>query len=156
VGTIAIVHETLSQAFDESVAFDEVADRLGAMVTEVSSGGAPVTTARDGSFGQLPAEVATSLAMVLTEVMQNAVEHGFAGKPGHVLLRVVRLAGRMEITVEDDGRGLPEGFDSTSSGNLGLSIVRTLVESELGGLITIGPSLSGGTRVDIDLPLPKP
>jgi two-component sensor histidine kinase len=156
VGTIAIVHETLSQAFDESVAFDEVADRLAAMVTEVSSGGAPATTARDGSFGQLPAEVATSLAMVLTEVMQNAVEHGFAGQPGHVLLRVMRLAGRMEITVEDDGRGLPDGFDSTSSGNLGLSIVRTLVESELGGLITIGPGLSGGTRVEIDLPLPKP
>jgi two-component sensor histidine kinase len=125
------------------------------MVSEVSSGGAPVTSSREGSFGLLPAEVATSLAMVLTELMQNAVEHGFDGRPGHLLVRVVRLAGRLEVTVEDDGRGLPESFDPATSGNLGLSIVRTLVESELGGMLTIGRGLAGGTRVDVDLPLAR-
>ncbi len=153
VGTIAIVHDTLSQAFEESVAFDEISDRLASMVCEVASGDAEVSTSRDGSFGQLAADVATSLAMVLTEVMQNAVEHGFADRPGHLLVRVRRLAGRLEVSVEDDGAGLPVGFDPITSGNLGLSIVRTLVESELGGLIVIGPSLTGGTRVDLDLPL---
>ena len=155
VGTIAIVHETLSQAFDENVEFDELADRLAAMVSEVSSGGATVSWRREGSFGQLPADVATSLAMVLTELMQNAVEHGFDGQPGHLLLRVMRLAGRLDVTVEDDGRGLPADFDPATSGNLGLSIVRTLVESELGGMLTIGRGLAGGTRVDLDLPLTR-
>ncbi|MGH3447933.1 MAG: sensor histidine kinase, partial [Nocardioidaceae bacterium] len=134
VGSIALVHETLSQTFDERVEFDTVADRLQQMVAEVSTG-CEVTATREGSFGQLPAEVATPLAMVLTEILQNAVEHGLAGRAGVVGMRVLRAAGRLEVTVDDDGVGLPAGFDAGSSASLGLSIVRTLVESELGGLI---------------------
>jgi len=153
VGSIAIVHETLSQAFDEQVEFDAVADRLTQMVTEVAADGV-VTGSREGSFGLLPAEAATPLAMVLTELLQNAVEHGFAGRSGHITVTVSRVAGRLEVTVDDDGVGLPEGFDAEASGNLGLSIVRTLVESELGGMIRMGTRASGGTRVDLDLPDP--
>ncbi len=153
IGTIAIVHETLSQTLDEHVGFDEVADRLSAMVTEVGADVAAVTTSRSGSFGRLSAEVATPLAMVLTELLQNAVEHAFCGKGGHIDLRVLRLAGRLEVVLHDDGRGLPSDFDPMTSGHLGLSIVRTLVESELGGLITLSTSPEGGTRVDLDLPM---
>jgi two-component sensor histidine kinase len=159
VGSIAIVHETLSQTLDERVDFDEVADRLSQMVAEMSSESAGLRSTRTGSFGQLTAEMATPLAMVLTEIWQNAVEHGFAGKgggtgrAGTVATEVLRAAGRLHITVDDDGRGLPADFDPLSSGSLGLSIVRTLVESELGGVISLGASSEGGTRVDIDVPL---
>jgi two-component sensor histidine kinase len=156
VGSIAIVHDTLSQAYDEEVAFDEVADRLRVMVAEVGSHGAQVTSARDGSFGTLPAETATPLAMVLTEVLQNAVEHGFghaAGEAGTITLTVRRLVGRLHVSVEDDGRGLPEGFDADESSSLGLSIVRTLVESELDGQLGVGPRPGGGTRVVLDVPV---
>jgi two-component sensor histidine kinase len=157
VGSIAIVHETLSQTFDERVDFDEIADRLGSMLGDVASETAELTLNRTGSFGQLPAEVATPLAMVLTEVFQNAVEHGFAGRPGCLDTTVLRAAGRLQITVDDDGRGLPAEFDPTVSGNLGLSIVRTLVESELGGVISLGASPLGGTRVVVDIPThPQP
>ncbi len=155
VGTIAIVHETLSTAADERVDFDDVADRLGTMVTEVSLTGQRVRVLRTGSFRVLPSDVATALAMVLTEVLQNAVEHGYdEGQPGRIEVGVTRLVGRMEVTVEDDGRGLPDGFDLDSSTSLGLSIVRTLVESELGGRLTLGPASVGpGTRVSLDVPL---
>ncbi|MBA2699604.1 MAG: sensor histidine kinase [Nocardioidaceae bacterium] len=153
IGSIAIVHETLSQTLDEHVGFDEVADRLSAMVTEVGADVASVTTSRSGSFGRLSAEVATPLAMVLTELLQNAVEHAFDGGGGHIDLRVLRLAGRLEVVLHDDGRGLPDDFDPMTSGHLGLSIVRTLVESELGGLITLSAGSDGGTRVDLDLPM---
>jgi two-component sensor histidine kinase len=152
VGSIAIVHETLSQAFDERVAFDDVADRLASMVTEVATERADVRTSREGSFGEIAAETATPLAMVLTEVLQNAVQHGFPDGSGSIVIRVLRAAGRLEVTVDDDGQGLPEGFDPDSSGNLGLSIVRTLVESELGGMLTLGSNPTGGTRVDLDVP----
>jgi len=152
VGSIAIVHETLSQAFDEFVDFDDVADRLRVMVAEVSSTGASVRTVRDGSFGTLTAEVATPLAMVLTEVLQNAVEHGFRDGEGTVVLAAHRLVGRLRVCVEDDGVGLPEGFDLDGSTSLGLSIVRTLVESELDGQLEIGPAPGGGTRVVLDIP----
>lgn len=151
---IAIVHETLSQTFDEQVAFDEIADRLSAMVTEVAAGGGEVVTSRSGSsFGRLPSAVATPLAMVLTELLQNAVEHAFGDAGGDIDVRVLRLAGRLEVVIDDDGRGLPDGFDPALSGRLGLSIVRTLVESELGSLISLGPRPGDGTRVDLDVPL---
>ena len=154
VGSIAIVHETLSQSFDDNVDFDEVADRLLVMVTEVSSRGAGVVVDRDGSFGILPGEVATPLAIVLTEVLQNAVEHGFGERPGRIRLAPQRAVGRLGILVEDDGKGLPADFDLDGSVSLGLSIVRTLVESELGGQLAIGPGTDRGTRVSVDVPLP--
>ena len=153
VGSIAIVHDTLSQAFDEFVDFDDVADRLRVMVAEVSSTGASVHTVRVGSFGTLTAEVATPLAMVLTEVLQNAVEHGFKDGEGTVELTVQRLVGRLRVTVDDDGVGLPEGFDLDGSTSLGLSIVRTLVESELDGQLEMAARPGGGTRVVLDIPV---
>ncbi len=153
VGSIAIVHDTLSQTFDESVDFDDVADRLRVMVVEVSSRGGAVSSSRAGSFGTLTAEVATPLAMVLTEILQNAVEHGFGDEQGSITLTAAQLVGRLHVVVEDDGRGLPEGFGLDGSTSLGLSIVRTLVESELGGQLEIGPREGGGTRVELDIPL---
>jgi two-component sensor histidine kinase len=155
VGTIAVVHETLSQAFDEWVQFDEVADRLRTMVVEVSSSGPHITTARRGSFGQVPAEVATPLAMVLTEMMQNAVEHGFAGATGHLEVDAHRTRGRLRVTVVDDGAGLPEDFDPSASRNLGVSIMTTLVEGDLGGRMEFRTRPDGGgTAVSATLPLP--
>ena len=163
VGSIAIVHETLSTSPDDSaeeVAFDQVADRVVALTGELGTGDSDVRVHREGSFGQLPPEVATALAMVLTEVLQNAVEHGYAEAPadgspsGEIVVTVRRLVGRLHVSVEDDGRGLPNGFDLDKSTNLGLSIVRTLVESELGGQLEVGPAPGGrGARAAIDVPL---
>src|SRR3954469_12716339 len=160
VGSIAIVHETLSQAFDEYVDFDDVADRLRVMVAEVSSRGAAVRSVRQGTFGTLTSEMATPLAMVLTEVLQNAVEHGFGehdGTPraggGVITLAARRTRGRLQVIVDDDGDGLPDSFDLPGSTSLGLSIVRTLVESELDGKLDIRNRRTGGTRVTLDLPV---
>ncbi len=149
VGSIALVHETLSQSIDESVDFDEVADRLRHMVTDLGSADAEITTTRRGSFGPLPGQVATSLAMVLTELLQNATEHGFAGADGHLEIAVTRAATSLRVTVSDDGRGLPADFDPARSSSLGLSIVRTLVESELGGRLRLERRTSGGTEAEV-------
>ncbi|MBD3933729.1 PAS domain-containing sensor histidine kinase [Streptomyces chumphonensis] len=159
VGSIAIVHETLSQNLDERVDFDEIADRVLAMVAEIAPG--KVTGRRTGRFGILPAEVATPLSMVLTEVLQNALEHGYGpAEQGTLEVGAVRGPGpsggedaRLLVTVLDDGRGLPDGFDVRTSGNLGLQIVRTLVEGELGGTFEMVPAAGRGTRVVFDLPV---
>lgn len=161
VGSIAIVHETLSQTVHDTVEFDEVADRLLSMVSEMSATESDVQAVRDGSFGVLGAATATPLAMVLTELLQNAVEHGLATKPGTVVLCADQRAGRLHVTVEDDGQGLPDGFDPEVSGNLGLQIVRTLVVGELGGtfdMIDRSAQSRGaaGTRVIVDLPAGVP
>jgi two-component sensor histidine kinase len=153
VGSIAMVHETLSQTVDEEVDFDDIADQLLAMVVDVSAPGVSVETVRSGSFARLPADAATALALVLTELLHNAVEHGLQRAPGVVRLWADRSAGRLTIRVEDDGVGLPADFDLDDPSTLGMSIVRTLVESELGGTIVVRPGRADGTCVVLDLPV---
>ncbi|TCJ31173.1 sensor histidine kinase [Nocardioides jejuensis] len=162
VGSIALVHETLSHTDEEHVAFDEIADRLGRMVADVGGIGHAVAVRREGSFGVLNSDIATPLAMVLTELLQNAVEHGYrqlavpeTDRVGRIGIQARRLVGRLHVIVEDDGVGLPEGFDPDQSTSLGLSIVRTLVESELDGQLTMGAAhaTATGTRVEIDVPV---
>ncbi|ROR89816.1 sensor histidine kinase [Nocardioides aurantiacus] len=157
VGAIAVVHETLSQAFDESVDFDDVTDRLTRLVTDVGTSGGAVTARRVGSFGSIGSDAATPLAMVFTELLQNAVEHAFAsrdgsGQRGTVEVRCARDVDALEMVVEDDGIGLPDGFALESSASLGLSIVSTLV-AEVGGTIALGRRDDGpGTRVVVRVP----
>ena len=151
VGSIALVHETLSQSFGDAVDFDEIADRLIRNVLDVSRGpdvGA-VKADRVGSFGSLPGVIATPLAMVLTELIQNAVEHAYGPGGGTLTLSVNRIRDRVRLRVTDDGLGLPGTFDPADS--LGLSIVTTLVEGELGGTLTFERRTSGGTTVAISL-----
>src|SRR5216683_5532420 len=158
VGSIAVVHETLSHVPEAAVDFDDIADRVAMMAGEVSAAEVRVIPKITGSFGQLSAAVATPLAMVLTELLQNALQHGFS-HPGaareHGLLEVVvvREAGRLIVTVADSGVGLPEGFDLASATSLGLQIVRTLVVGELGGRLRITPRAGGGTEAVVDLPV---
>ncbi|WP_369056557.1 sensor histidine kinase [Kineococcus terrestris] len=157
VETIATVHETLSQGIDENVDFDQVLDRCLMMAAEVaapgSDTGAPrVRTVREGRFGELRQEDATALALVLTELVTNAVEHGFGdGGSGTVVVRVEHTdADRIDVVVSDDGIGLPDDFQVGRSG-LGTQIVRSLVAGELRGRMEFGPSSSGGTEVRLDL-----
>lgn len=158
VGSIAIVHETLSQNLDERVEFDEIADRVITMVAELSPDGR-VTGHRRGRFGILDAEIATPLSMVLTEILQNALEHAFGpGETGRIEVGATRTevrrgSARLLVTVTDNGRGLPEGFDPRADGSLGLQIVRTLVEGELGGRFDMIAAEGGGTRAVLDLPV---
>ncbi|MEX2291697.1 MAG: histidine kinase N-terminal domain-containing protein [Mycobacteriales bacterium] len=154
VASIAIVHETLSQTLEGEVPFDEVADRVLAMCAEVAAPDANVAVRRSGSFGDLPAEVATALSMVLTELVQNAVEHAYP-EPGEGLIVVAaaREPGALVVQVRDEGAGLPAGFDLSGSARLGLRIVRTLVEGELRGSLVVEPGTPQGTCAVLRVPL---
>jgi two-component sensor histidine kinase len=157
VGSIALVHETLSQTMHDSVDFDEVADRIAEMVGGADDAERPVTVTRTGSFGAIPPEVATPMSLVLVELLQNAVEHGLADEGGAVDLRVSRNGAGVTVTVADEGRGLPPDFDPDAAGGLGLQIVRTLVESELSGRLALRPGASGrGCDATVVVPLPTP
>jgi two-component sensor histidine kinase len=152
VGSIALVHETLSQTLDERVDFDDIADRVLAMVVDVGSGGpggATVRSRRTGQFGVLPARIATPLSMVLTEVLQNSLEHGLADRGGSLEVEAQRSGPRLRVVVTDDGNGLPAGFDAATAGNLGLQIVRTLVQGDLSGSFDLHPAPGGRGAVAV-------
>ncbi|HEX9035115.1 MAG TPA: sensor histidine kinase [Streptosporangiaceae bacterium] len=158
VGSIALVHETLSHASSEVVDFDDIARRIATTAGELSAPEARITPVLTGRFGMLSASVATPLALVLTELLHNAVQHGLVmpGGPATGILELAAERGseRLAVTVADNGTGFPDGFDLESTSSLGLQIVRTLVVSELGGTLEISPRQDGGTTVRIDLPLP--
>jgi two-component sensor histidine kinase len=158
VASIAIVHETLAAAVDEEVVFDGVVDRIAAAAVDVAAPESKVHLRRASSFGVLPAEVATPLAMVLNELLINAVEHGFSGREdademGEVVISAHRFRRQLHVTVADNGRGLPEGFNLGTSDRLGLQIVRTLAQGELRGSIEMRPRSGGGTEAVLVVPL---
>jgi two-component sensor histidine kinase len=152
VAAIAVVHDTLSEGLSQSVDFDVVFQRVLMLVAEVASSASQVVRPRsEGSFGILPSEYATPLALVLTELVTNAVEHGLAGKKdGEVVITAKRTADTLSVTVRDNGGGLPQG--KVGEG-LGTQIVRTLVQGELGGSIDWHTLEDEGTEVTIDIPL---
>ncbi|GAB88560.1 sensor histidine kinase [Gordonia rhizosphera] len=155
VASIALVHELLSGSVDEEVDLDEVVDRLVPILVDVASGDTPVTVRHRDRLGVLSAELAMPLVMVLTELIQNAIEHGFAGTQSDSEIEIVadRDVRQVRITVRDNGSGLPDGFDPAASDRLGLQIVQTLVSIELGGTLTMGPNPSGrGTEVSVVFP----
>lgn len=151
VAAIAVVHDTLSTGLSQIVDFDVVFDRVLGLAAEVASlHGTTVHPHKEGRFGELPSEYATPLALALTEIVTNAVEHGLAGREGEVNITAERTDSRLAVEVVDTGTGLPGG---TVGDGLGTQIVRTLVEGELGGSIVWGPHQGGGTRVSIEIPL---
>jgi two-component sensor histidine kinase/PAS domain-containing protein len=155
VAAIAQVHEALSMSVDEEVNLDEVIDRILPIMNDVARVDTPIRIQREGSMGVLDADRATALVMVVTELVQNAIEHAFdpADRGGRVVIKADRSARWLDIVVGDDGRGLPEGFDVETSDRLGLQIVRTLMSAELDGSLEMRHSDGGGTDVVVRVPI---
>jgi two-component sensor histidine kinase len=157
VRSMAIVHETLARDMGDVVSFSDVVQPLVRVVEETVS--TPELRLRfevDGDAGELPGEVATPLAVVLNELMQNAVDHAFpraADGPteGRVRIHLARAADELVVDVVDDGVGLPPGFSLDERKGLGLSIVHALVTGELNGTIELRDDR--GTCVHVRLPV---
>ena len=160
IRSIAIVHETLSRDAGDVVPFSEIVKPLVRTVEEsVSTADVPLRFDVQGDVGNLRGDVATALAVVLNELMQNAVDHAFprdeeAPRAGKVLVRMARMDGELVVEVTDDGVGLPAGFSLDASKGLGLSIVQALVSGELGGSIEVGPGDRDGTGTHVRLRVP--
>jgi two-component sensor histidine kinase len=158
IRSIAIVHETLSRDATDVVPFDEIVRPLVRVVEEsVRTPERWLHFAVEGDAGNLPGEVATPLAVVLNELMQNAVDHAFPRdgeirESGHVLVRLVRTIDELRIDVVDDGVGLPASFSLEQSKGLGLSIVQALVTGELTGSMEMRNG-EPGTWVHVRVPI---
>jgi two-component sensor histidine kinase/PAS domain-containing protein len=171
VRSIAIVHEILSREPGDQVPFEEIVTSLIRMAEDSVVLSRKLSFEVIGSLGEVPADVATPLAVVLAELLQNAVEHAYldaeneddadaaSQSVGHIEVHLVNDANGLTLAVADDGSGLPDGFDIDASESLGLSIVRDLVRSQLDGTITMRNRHQvdlgqKGTVVSIELPPP--
>ncbi len=155
VSSIALVHDALSMSVDEEVNLDQVIDRILPIMNDVATVDSPIRINREGDLGVLDADRATALIMVITELVQNAIEHAFDSTTaaGCVTIRSERSARWLDVVVHDDGRGLPGGFSLEKSDRLGLQIVRTLVSAELDGSLGMHDVPDGGTDVVLRVPI---
>lgn len=154
IRSIARVHEVLSMDPGEHVAFGDIVRDLVRMAEEAVVGNRHVEFRAKGDAGELHAEVATPLAVVISELLQNASEHGFpddSEADGHVTLTFENKGIELLVQVRDDGVGLPAGFSPDQTDSLGVSIVTNLVESQLGGSIEMFSD--GGTVTNLRIPL---
>jgi len=158
IAAIAVVHDTLARTGEEALDFDDVAARVINLVRDMS----PALTGSDvevivdvtGRFGNMPEDLATPLATVLAELVQNAVEHGAAPHGGHVVIDARRDDQGVTMSVRDDGPGLPADVDTVAADRLGLSIVRTLVADQLGGTLSFDAAEPHGTVATVYVPVP--
>ncbi len=155
IRSIALVHETLSREAGDDVPFVRPCRAWWRRVCSTRHFRVRV----DGEASSVPAAPATSMSVVLNELLQNVVDHAYppgldlTDEPGRVEVVLERTDDRLLVSVTDDGVGLPEDFAIEDSTGLGLSIVRTLVETELNGEIDMrrgdGPGSRPGTVIEV-------
>lgn len=154
--SIAAVHEILSEAVMDEVNVLELIKRVANLVaTNMVNPTARIVISVQGDNIQLPSQRATGLALVANELLQNALEHGMAGRTkGQIEVRLSNEHTWLKLTVSDNGNGLPPNFNLESDLSLGLDIVRTSVTEDMRGSFSISPrARNSGTTVQVTIPL---
>ncbi|MGV3721693.1 MAG: GAF domain-containing protein [Actinomycetota bacterium] len=147
VQSIALVHDLLSQDEDvQTVDLRALAERLVPMVLRGGSRSMEkVVTQLNVPSIALSSKKGTTLALILNELVSNAVKHAFSGRQGgRLTVRLAQAEEGLALRVEDDGPGLPAGFELAKDASVGLQVVRTLAERDLAGKLRLsgGPGLT--------------
>lgn len=150
--SVAVVHEFLSHDEESVINIREVCARILSEVTQgILDPEKHIQIVLEGENSYLPAQQATSTALVVNELLQNSVKHGYEGRTaGKITVRVETKDDWLTIDITDDGIGIPLDLSSRSSGRLGLTIVRTLVEEDLRGKFEL--TSNGGTTARVSFP----
>lgn len=132
---VAVIHEFLAHQDAKQINIREVSQRIIAMFREgVVDRARGIRIELRGPNIYLPTQPATVCALVINELLQNALEHAFDQQEGGSIAVVLRDDGdSIAIAVEDDGVGLPEDFSLSQTSSLGLQIVSTLATGDLKG-----------------------
>lgn len=152
--SVAVVHEFLSREEGQAINIHDVAQHILTQTQRAMMGpGQEITLALSGPSIYLPGKQATACALIINELVQNALEHGYElRRKGQIDVVLEDIGDRVEIQISDDGRGLPEDFNPSGRESLGLEIVRRLVEDDLGGTFELRDE--GGVLATVLFPKP--
>lgn len=133
--SMSVIHEYLSQDEHRPINIRDVCQRILGQAQQVTvNPGQQVEIAMEGPNIRLPASQATASALIVNELLMNAMEHGLRDRHrGVIRIALEDLGDEVRITLLDNGSGLPSDFDPDESRNLGLQIVYTLVTDDLKG-----------------------
>lgn len=153
---IAQVHELLSREDLDMVSLRKIASGILHNTKQaLIPPGKQVHSRVDGDDVLLPLQQATAVALILNELIQNAIEHGFRDKEvGHISVQVQGTDGQVTLTVSNDGVPLPPDFDPSKSNTLGLKIIDNLTRGTLRGKFTM-VSHDGQTIAQLTFPRPS-
>lgn len=153
---IAQVHELLSREDLDMVSLRKIASGILHNTKQaLIPPGKQVHSRVDGDDVLLPLQQATAVALILNELIQNAIEHGFRDKEvGHISVQVQGADGQATLTVSNDGAPLPPHFDANKSNTLGLKIIDNLTRGTLRGKFTM-VSHDGQTIAQLTFPRPN-
>lgn len=154
VNSIAVVHEYLSQQGDGMIDVGKVAKSIyQALVSSMLNSDFVLETDFATDNVLLPSEKATSIALILNELLQNAIEHAFAGRTnGKLTVRFNDSGSCYELLIADNGVGLPDDFSWQQSSSLGLKIIKTMAEADLKGSFALVPLADGGVQASVIIP----
>lgn len=155
VNSIAIVHEYLSQQDAGLIDVGKVAKGIyQAIISSMLNPEFVLKADFKVDAVQLPSDKATSIALILNELLQNTIEHAFEGRTsGMMEVRFLEKSTCYTLSIADDGVGLPEGFSLTAMReSLGLKIIKTMAEADLQGSFTLENRAEGGTLALVTIP----
>jgi two-component sensor histidine kinase len=143
--SVAVVHEFLAHEEANAVSLREVATKIVRQIRQgIVAPDQQIHITIEGDDVLLPAQQATSCALIINELLLNSIEHGFQGRAGgRIALSIGVQDSNVRLSVQDNGQGLPADFDLRTAGNLGLQIVRTLVQDDLKGTFSLENTQDG-------------
>ncbi len=153
IQSVAVIHEYLSLDESQTINLRDVCQRIVAQNRAVNmTPGQQIRLSVDGPAIYLPSQQATSSALVVNELINNALEHGFeTEKAGEIRVSLVDGGDRVRVEIWDDGTRLPDGFDLNTPSSLGLQIVRSLVQDDLRGTLSLQNRVDG-VAATVDFP----
>jgi len=137
--SIAAVHDVLSKEELDQVNVKEVAETIMTLTSQsLFRPEHSIRTRVEGDEIWLPSNKATSVALILNELIHNAIEHGFEQRlEGTLNVTLKQDKENVRVEVVNDGTPLPAGFDPRANPSLGLQIVDSLARDDLGGRFTL-------------------
>lgn len=136
--SVAVIHEFLSLDEWQAINVREVCLRIVTQARQTLVPGKLIDFSVDGPAVYLPSQQATACALVINELIQNALEHGYEDRgTGHIRIGLFDLGDSVRLEICDDGTPLPADFDLANPTSLGLQIVSSLVHGDLHGEVLL-------------------